>query len=229
MRYAKNSKLYTTLFDNEDYNSQTKFKEKIEFAIAIYVSSLNSTNSFYHQELKNKFQNFTSSQRNGMNLFLSNKLNCGQCHMGSLFTTATLTKNLDSVYKNIGLYNVKDSNKYPLNDAGLISNTKTPKHDGRFKVPSLLNVAITAPYMHDGSVASLSEVIDIYASGGRNITIGNFAGNGITNNNKDPLIKGFEITKQEKQDLINFLFTLSDTTFLANPLFQNPNKHLTNN
>ena len=84
---------------------------------------------------------------------------------------------------------------------------------GKFKVPTLRNIALTAPYMHDGSIASSSEVLDHYAAGGRS---------GRDNPLKDPLIHGFELTGEERQDLLAFLESLTDQAFISNLAFADP-------
>jgi len=76
--------------------------------------------------------------------------------------------------------------------------------------------------MHDGSIATLSEVLDFYAAGGRNITSGKLQGDGRLNKLKSPFIKGFIMNKQDKKDLIAFLQTLTDKTFLSNPEHAKP-------
>jgi cytochrome c peroxidase len=83
---------------------------------------------------------------------------------------------------------------------------------GRFRAPSLRNVAVTAPYMHDGSVATLSDVLDNYANGGR---FPDAPG-------KDPLVLGFTLTPAEKADVITFLHSLTDEGFLSDPRFADP-------
>ncbi len=79
---------------------------------------------------------------------------------------------------------------------------------GKFKVPSLRNIEITAPYMHNGSIPTLKEVIEHYASGGKN------------HFNKNELITGFSITDEEKDNLISFLNTLTDDNFIRNSFFE---------
>ena len=81
---------------------------------------------------------------------------------------------------------------------------------GRFKAPTLRNIALTAPYMHDGSIATLGEAVDHYAAGGRTIAAGPLAGVGRENPAKDPLIHGFPMTLQNRADLIAFLESLTD-------------------
>ena len=85
---------------------------------------------------------------------------------------------------------------------------------GRFKVPSLRNIALTAPYMHDGSIATLREAIAHYQAGGRTVTQGKYAGVGSTNPYKSAFVKGFEITEAEIDDLIAFLSSLTDQEFI---------------
>ncbi len=89
-------------------------------------------------------------------------------------------------------------------------------------MPTLRNVGVTAPYMHDGSIATLSEVLDHYAVGGRTIASGPYAGIGHDNPNKAPNVHGFSFTGTEKEDLIAFLESLTDSAFLRNPALANP-------
>jgi cytochrome c peroxidase len=100
--------------------------------------------------------------------------------------------------------------------------TLNPKDMGFFKVPTLRNIAVTAPYMHDGSIATLSEVLDHYAAGGRTITDGNNAGVGKDSPLKDKLVNGFELSGRERADVIAFLESLTDEEFLTNPAFADP-------
>ncbi len=92
----------------------------------------------------------------------------------------------------------------------------------RFKAPSLRNVAVTGPYMHDGSIATLGEVIDHYAAGGRTIKDGPFAGVGKDNPNKDGRINGFSLSKQDRDDMVAFLESLTDREVLSDPRLANP-------
>ena len=130
------------------------------------------------------------SQKRGMDLFFSERTQCGTCHSGFNFRRQT--------FENNGLYG-----KYA--DEGRKGVTFLEEDAGKFSVPSLRNVQMTAPYMHDGSLWSLSEVIDHYAAGGEGHA------------NQSPLVQGFAITDTEKIDLINFLLALTDQSFLTNP------------
>lgn len=88
--------------------------------------------------------------------------------------------------------------------------------------PTLRNVEVTGPYMHDGSMETLEEVIDFYAAAGRNIEEGDYAGDGRENPLKNIFIIGFEATDLEKQALLDFLKSLTDEEFLTNPAYSNP-------
>ena len=93
---------------------------------------------------------------------------------------------------------------------------------GRFKAPSLRNIALTAPYMHDGSIATLAEVIEHYEAGGRTIADGPYKGVGANNPHKSEFVKGFRLTDEERADLVAFLESLTDQAFISDPRFRNP-------
>ena len=93
---------------------------------------------------------------------------------------------------------------------------------GRFKAPTLRNIAVTAPYMHDGSIATLEEVIAHYERGGRLLDNGPHAGDGRLSPFKSAFVRGFELTEQERADLLAFLRALTDESVLTNPALSNP-------
>ena len=158
----------------------------ISNAIASYERTLISGNSRYDQFTFQKDSSaLAKNELRGMHLF--NKHNCVSCHSGFNFTSGEVVNN--------GLY--KD---YP--DIGKMRVSLDPKDKGAFKVPTLRNVAITAPYMHDGSIKSLEAVIDHYTKGG------------FDNPNKDERIKGMSLSKNDKQDLVAFLKCLTDSSFI---------------
>jgi cytochrome c peroxidase len=127
-------------------------------------------------------------------------------------------------FHNIGLYNVGGTGAYPEPNRGVMELSGLFKDMGAFRAPSLRNVAVTAPYMHDGSVATLEEVVDIFAEGGRNVTTGPYAGDGRLNPYKSALIRPLGLTAQDKADLVAFLKTLTDTQFLTDPRHADPFK-----
>jgi len=150
---------------------------------------------------------------------------CFHCHGGFLFSQSsddTFQVFDQKFFMNNGLYNLDADGSYPPGNEGLYEMTGDPADKGRFKPPSLRNIAVTAPYMHDGSIATLEEVIDHYARGGRLIESGPYAGDGKDNPNKSAFVNGFIISDQEKEDLLAFLRALTDDDLLNNPAFSDP-------
>jgi hypothetical protein len=119
------------------------------------------------------------------------------------------------------MYNVDGHGAYPTGDRGLIDFTDKPGDMGRFRAATLRNITKTAPYMHDGSMATLESVlVDQYGHAGRLIPEGQpNAGDGSQNPLKDPLVKGFTLADDEKAALLAFFDALTDDDFLANPDF----------
>jgi cytochrome c peroxidase len=106
----------------------------------------------------------------------------------------------------------------------LIEETGRAEDMGRFRAPSLRNVALTAPYMHDGSVATLPEVLALYAAGGRSVTTGPLAGDGRRSPLKSPLVDLIRLNTAEQADLLAFLQALTDTAFVSNPALGAPTR-----
>lgn len=216
---------YNQLFDNA-FGSETANFDRIVKALASFTRSLLSFNSrfdLYAYQIDDTA--LTDSEIRGMDLFFSERLECHHCHGGFNFTQSTshTEQILDRhAFHNIGLYNVNENGDYPTADQGLVEMTNIPNDTGKFRAPTLRNIALTAPYMHDGSVDSLMEVIDLYAAGGRNITQGENKGDGRKNRYKSGFVKTFQLTEQEKHDLIAFLNTLTDEQFIKNEKFSNP-------
>lgn len=194
-------------------------------ALAAFERVIISGDSPYDRFLAGDDSALTASERRGHELFTSDRLECSQCHAGFNLSEHVHWEGKGSVelaYRNTGLYNIDGQGAYPMPNTGAFNVTMAPEDMGKFKVPSLRNVALTAPYMHDGSIPTLSEVIDHYAAGGRTISEGPHAGVGKANPLKDPRIHGFEISQQERQDLIAFLESLTDESLLTNPAFSDP-------
>ena len=105
---------------------------------------------------------------------------------------------------------------------GRFEETGTPEDMGRFRTPTLRNVELTAPYYHDGSGASLADVIQNYAAGGREVLGGPNPGDGRESPYKSEHIRGFEISAQEAQDLEAFLRALTDWEMIEDPRFSDP-------
>ncbi len=195
-------------------------------ALGAFTRSLISGNSsfdryIYHQER----DAISDSALRGMDLFFSEKLECHHCHGGFNFSFSTAhqnTLNLEIAFHNTGLYNIGNQGGYPMGSYGVFEITGDPKDMGHFKAPTLRNIEVTAPYMHDGSMETLEEVIRFYEAGGRLIEEGSLAGDGRGNPLKSEFVSGFVLTDQEREDLINFLLTLTDEAFLNDERFADP-------
>jgi cytochrome c peroxidase len=213
LQTAEYQQLFDQAFGREDANF-----DHIVKALSSFVRSLVSLQApFDRYAYQNDDEALSESAKRGLNLFFSERLECHHCHGGFNFTQSSVHQNqlLDlNPFHNTGLYNTDGKGAYSDMDKGLIEITLEAKDMGRFRAPTLRNVAVSAPYMHDGSLNSLNEVVDFYVDGGR--------GRGIDSPLKSPFVKGFEATEQDKLDLINFLHSLTDDTFLTNPDFAAP-------
>ena len=159
--------------------------------------------------------------RRGMTLFFVNELGCSHCHSGLNFTdnfqSATSTK-VETGFHNTGLYNLDGKGAYPKSNPGTREITGLPGDEGRFRTPSLRNVALTAPYMHDGSIATLHEVIrGHYAIAGR-AAKGPFGASPLRDSN----VTGFTVSDTDVDDLVAFLESLTDPGLLKRAELGNP-------
>jgi cytochrome c peroxidase len=195
--------------------------ENISAAIATFVRGIVSFESAYDRHIAGEASALSAAAQRGMALFNSDRLKCAQCHGGFNFTAATSSAD---AFFNTGLYNTNGRGAYPKDNAGLMAVTGDPRDMGKFRAPSLRNVALTAPYMHDGSLDTLDEVVQMYARGGRKIEAGANAGDGARSPLKDPRIAGFSLGEDEQRDLIAFLAALTDTPLMNNPRFSDPQR-----
>jgi cytochrome c peroxidase len=164
------------------------------------------------------------SAKRGEALFFGARLKCHSCHGGPWFNAAEPeTGAASDNFQNNGLYNTDGRGAYPSTNTGLAALTARPEDMGRFRIPSLRNIAVTGPYMHDGSLPDLAAVLDHYAAGGRVIASGERnAGDGRASPLKSPLIAGFELSAEERADVLAFLGSLTDERFLQDARFGNP-------
>jgi cytochrome c peroxidase len=222
LQKISNDNMYENLFAQA---ALTFSWDNILKCIAQFENNITSYNSAYDKFLHGDKLALNKEQKKGMNLFFSNDLKCASCHGGINFSSPNFAENKDTTYYfNIGLYNVDGKNNYPNYDQGLYNITKSENDKGKFRVPTLRNLAFTAPYFHDGSAASLTEVVNHYAKGGRTIFTGAYKGNGASNKFKHAFIGGFKISEMDKINLIQFLLALSDSGFIKNASYQNPFK-----
>lgn len=200
--------------------------DDIAKAIASFERSIISANSKYDRYLAGR-EHLNESEKRGMDLFFGEKAECFHCHGSVNFNDQLMYfdgKKMQisgKAFHNTGLYDLGGGN-YPDANQGLFEFTHKDSDKGKFKAPSLRNVAITAPYNHDGSTATLEMVLQNYANGGRVITDGKYRGDGRKNPNKSDLITKIELTKQEQADIIAFLKTLTDENLLTNPAYADP-------
>lgn len=194
-------------------------------AIAAFERTLLSMDSPYDRYLRGDREALSDDAKRGMTLFFSERLECFHCHGGFNFADSVDHARLaepERAFHNTGLYNLDGRGAYPAKDRGLMNVTGKPEDMGRFKAPTLRNIARTAPYMHDGSIATLAEVIDHYAAGGRRITAGPYAGAGSESPLKDKFLTDFVLSPSERDDLLAFLESLTDERFLRDRRFADP-------
>ena len=161
-------------------------------AFAAYEKTLETVDSKF-DDWSNNLKHLTAQEERGRQLFVGDKAKCFDCHRMEDFTT--------DEFRNIGLYNEKD-----LNDAGLYGITQKESDKGKFKIPGLRNIGVTAPYMHNGMFKTLEEVVDYYNNPKQ------FVKDAI---NTDTLLQQpLGLTEKEKKDLVAFLKTLTDKKYL---------------
>ncbi|MEM8596839.1 MAG: MbnH family di-heme enzyme [Pseudomonadota bacterium] len=193
---------------------------KIVFALASFVRTMTSFDAPYDRYLAGEEEALSPAARQGLALFNGERFECFHCHSGVTLTTAYVDAETDPgarpfhFFSN-GLYNIGNTGAYPAHDQGLFEHTQNRRHRGLFRPPTLRNIAVTAPYMHDGSLESLDAVIDHYAAGGRQIAEGPFAGDGRLHPGKSHFVRGFQATGAERAALRAFLESLTDQRFLA--------------
>ncbi len=213
---VQNQSFYPELFNNA-FGSEEINADKIAKALAQFVRSIVSVSSKYDIGRANvnipinDFANFSESENNGKRLFFLPKslggLSCIGCHSTEAFI------NPDAGTTNNGLDLIS------TDDFGVFEIIPNPRFSGTFKVPSLKNIELTAPYMHDGRFASLEEVIEHYNSGVQNHPNLN---NSLKDENGMP--QRLNLSAQEKLDVVNFLKTLTDNSVTMDPKFSNPFK-----
>ena len=195
---------YPDLFKKAFGNSEIT-KERIANALAQFVCSMVSVDSKYDKESAVSFRGFSELEKKGKDLFFSSKTNCTACHGGPNFSVNSVNSFNDYTSSN-GTANIGLDIQYKDQGFG----------NGKFKIPSLRNVELTAPYMHDGRFKTLEEVVEHYNSGianhpqlDRNLKI-----------NGQP--RRLNLNEQDKKALVAFLKTLTDETLVKDVKFSDP-------
>lgn len=185
-------------------------------AIAAFERTLVSGDSLLDRYLYRDDNSMSAEARRGMTLFFSPRLRCAECHESFNLSGPVRFESEKTppapvpLFHNTGLYDVDGKGSYPVADRGLFDQTRRSDDMGRFRAPTLRNIAVTAPYMHDGSLPTLDAVVSHYASGGH------------ASAHRSDRVRGFPITARERTDLIAFLESLTDHRFLSNRAFGPP-------
>ncbi|MDG2306691.1 MAG: di-heme enzyme [Candidatus Binatia bacterium] len=195
-------------------------------AIASFERTLLSGNSPFDKFVyQGDDDAMSEAARRGFDLFDSETLECNHCHGGLNFASslAHAGNPVDAApFENTGLYNLREDGEYPYPNSGLFEFTQSVRDHGRMKPPTLRNIEVTGPYMHDGSIETLEDVMRHYERGGRLISEGPLAGDGRINPNKSDFLTGFPLTNGQRADVIEFFKSLTDHEFLNDPRFSNP-------
>jgi cytochrome c peroxidase len=215
--------LFATAFGGPTPISMTHVTQ----ALAAFERTIVSGDSPYDRYRNNRDESaISASARHGETLFFSQPFSCFRCHGGFTFAGATdfegRRSELEVEFHNTGLYNLASALSYPPPNTGLHAVTHRLEDVGKFKAPTLRNIAVTAPYMHDGSISTLEDVLAHYAAGGRSIADGPNRGVGHDNPNKSPSVRGFPLSPGDRADLLAFLRSLTDESLLHDPRFSNP-------
>lgn len=214
--------LFAEAFPDDD-ESVTLFT--VSKALAAFGSIMISGDSEFDKEERGEENTMSASAKNGRELFFSERLECFHCHGGFNFSDSIDHNDIkftQNSFHNNALYNLDGNGAYPSDNHGLREFTLLAGDEGKFRAPTLRNIALTAPYMHDGSISTLDEVIDHYSRAGREILTGPNAGDGALSPIKSSFINGFVITANERLDLIEFFNSLTDWKFICNDDLSDP-------
>ena len=208
---------YPALFESA-FGTRTITEDRIGSALAQFVCSITTTNSRFDVEQRQSFAGFTTMEQMGHDLFFSSRTNCNRCHAAPNFAAPDFA---GGEYGSGGgsVFGNGNDLKGAANNGLDLAYADQGLGEGRFRIPSLRNIALTAPYMHDGRFATLEEVINHYDHG---IQPHQSLDKNLRNNDGSP--KRMNLNPLEKQALIAFLNTLTDETVLTDPRFSDPFK-----
>lgn len=227
LAYLNQNADYRKLFKQAYPNDSEITLDHITQALASFQRTFISFSSTFDQIMMNDLQHpDRASILNGMSLFFSEELSCSKCHGGYNLSGPVTDQNQSAApsFHHNGLLGTSASQNEQLLDAGLAAHTGQPQDWGKFRAPTLRNIAVTAPYMHNGSLPDLASVVEHYSQGGQSLPKDGIAGK--EHPNKSPFIKTFRLSPNQQKDLIKFLESLTDRHFLNNPALSNP--HISN-
>lgn len=208
LRLIRTDPVYRPLFPQAFPGASPFTIDSVTRALAAFERTIVSNDSPYDRfHIAGNQNAVPESAKRGEMLFFLEELACFRCHGGATFSGRSHDE-----FHNTALYNLPGPFAYAAPNFGLYSFTMRLGDVGKFKAPTLRNIALTAPYMHDGSVPTLEAVLEHYAAGGR----------AHDNPQKDKLMKGFRMTTRNRADLIAFLESLTDDSLIHNPAFGDP-------
>jgi cytochrome c peroxidase len=208
IRLIRTDPVYRPLFAEAFPGGAAYTTANVAKALAAFERTIVSNQSAYDRYHRDGEQDAISeAAKRGEMLFFLEEESCFHCHGGRDFSGRPRDE-----YHNTALYDLSGAFVFRAPNFGLYSFTKRAEDMGKFKAPTLRNIALTAPYMHDGSVPTLEAVLDHYAAGGR----------AHENPAKDKFMTGFDMTARNKADLIAFLESLTDESLIRNPALGNP-------
>lgn len=224
----KSNKKYQSLFRAAFPEESLKGDEAlfslstITKAIASFQRTLISLNSPYDQyKYGGNEKAISESAKRGERLFFGERMECYHCHGGFNFTDTVSHARLpfpEKAFHNTGLYNLDGKGSYPKENMGIAEFTGDLADIGKFRTPTLRNIAVTGPYMHDGSIKSIRDVLEKHYS---KAGMAAQSQNGISPLRHE-LITGFYLEEQDIIDVTSFLKSLTDKSFINNPSHSDP-------
>jgi cytochrome c peroxidase len=193
---------FAAAFGNPQEQSLTG--QAMSIAVAAYVRSLQALNSRFDRAVRGDTAALSVSERRGFNLFMG-RASCATCHFAPLFGGTLPPTYLESEPEVIGVPAARSARRVDA-DPGVFAIDRAPLHRHAFKTPTVRNVALTAPYMHNGVFRTLDQVVDFYDRGG---------GNGLEMHLPNQTLSPapLELSRQDKRDLVAFLRALTDTSY----------------
>lgn len=180
-------------------------EQSLSVAVAAYVRSLEARDSRFDRAIRGDTAAITPAERRGFNLFMG-KAACGTCHFAPLFGGALPPAFMESEPEVIGVPDRADARPAVVDeDPGVFAVDSAPLHRHAFKTPTVRNVELTAPYMHNGVFRTLEELVDFYDAGGGN-------GLGMRLPNQTLSADSLGLSRHEKRDLVSFILALTDSS-----------------